>query len=164
MNAPWETTELIESTAVSFKSSPESTMLHAESLQNPTEWRCDSPFFGSVLKRFFRDASPIGHGGDQKAKIKSRDQPHKKYRYCRFVPITNPSKCKRLRLCGKVCFGDSPGLKFPRMSSSRESADSAARVAKLGATRASARATGWGRIRRKTGRDQGGSRRRCGSR
>src|SRR2546425_4186744 len=49
MNPPWETTELIESTAVSFTSSQESTVLHAGSLQNPTEWRCDSPFFGSVL-------------------------------------------------------------------------------------------------------------------
>jgi len=52
MIAPRETLDLIESMAVSFKSSPESTMLHAGSLQNPTEWQRDSPFFGSVLYRF----------------------------------------------------------------------------------------------------------------
>jgi len=48
MVVPRETTDLIETTAVSFRRDRESTLLHSASLQNPTESRQNSPFFGSV--------------------------------------------------------------------------------------------------------------------
>jgi hypothetical protein len=50
MIVPRETTDMIETTAVSGRRGLESTMLHTASLQNPTEWRRDSPFFGSVMQ------------------------------------------------------------------------------------------------------------------
>ena len=49
MGVPRETTDLIEITAVRFRTVQESTMLHSASLQNPTERRRNSPFFGSAL-------------------------------------------------------------------------------------------------------------------
>ncbi len=49
---PRETSEFIESTAVSVKRDYESPMLHAGILQNPTEQRRDYPFFGSLLTGF----------------------------------------------------------------------------------------------------------------
>ena len=52
MGVPREATDLIETTAVRFRTGQKSTMLHSASLQNPTEWRRNSPFFGSVLRRF----------------------------------------------------------------------------------------------------------------
>ncbi len=45
-----ETTDLIETTAVRFRTVQESTTLHSASLQNPTEWHRNSPFFGSALR------------------------------------------------------------------------------------------------------------------
>jgi hypothetical protein len=50
MTVPRETTDLIETTAVSGRRGLESTMLHTASLQNLTEWRRNSPFFGSVIQ------------------------------------------------------------------------------------------------------------------
>src|SRR3979411_3251375 len=47
VSVPQGATELIESTAVSVTSGQGRTMLHRVSIQNPTEWRGDSPFFGS---------------------------------------------------------------------------------------------------------------------
>jgi hypothetical protein len=50
MIGPRGTLDLIETTAVSERRGLESTMLHTASLQNPTEWRQDSPIFGSVIQ------------------------------------------------------------------------------------------------------------------
>src|SRR5260370_36894269 len=51
-NAQRETLDSIESTAVSVRQRREGVMLHGASLQNPTEWRRESPFFGRVLIDF----------------------------------------------------------------------------------------------------------------
>src|SRR2546427_12660488 len=96
MIAPRETLDLIESTAVSFKSSPESTVLHAGSLQNPTEWRCDSPFFGSVLSVSSVMHFQSGMAGDQKGRIKDRAHPQKKKSFLELWPLKKPTKVKRL--------------------------------------------------------------------
>ena len=53
---PRETSESIESTAVSVRSSQESPVVHAGILQNPTEYRRDSPFFGSAVAFSTRSA------------------------------------------------------------------------------------------------------------
>jgi len=53
MGVPRETTDLIETTAVNLRTGQKGAMLHSPSLQNPTEWRRNSPFFGSVPLRFF---------------------------------------------------------------------------------------------------------------
>src|ERR1700731_546513 len=49
MGVRWETMDLIEIKAVRFRTVQKSTMLHSASLQNPTEWHRNSPFFGSAL-------------------------------------------------------------------------------------------------------------------
>jgi hypothetical protein len=55
MIVPRETIDLIETMAVRFDSGKESTMLQRASLQNPTEWQRDSPFFGSIHGRHGSD-------------------------------------------------------------------------------------------------------------
>ncbi len=50
MIVPRETLDLIETTAVRFGSCQKGTKLRSASLQNPTEYRRDSPFFGSVQR------------------------------------------------------------------------------------------------------------------
>jgi hypothetical protein len=69
MIVPRETTELIETTAVSVGSGQESARLHRASLQNPTEWRRNSPFFGRVLCRFVFDGAAVGRMGGYELKI-----------------------------------------------------------------------------------------------
>ena len=69
MIVPRETTELIETTAVSVGSGQESTILQSASLQNPTEWRRNSPFFGSVLCRFVLDEVAVERMGGYELKI-----------------------------------------------------------------------------------------------
>ena len=46
-------------------------MLHSASLQNLTEWRRDSPFFGSVPRCSVLDGGAIVRIGDQKLEIVS---------------------------------------------------------------------------------------------
>ena len=48
-------------------------MLPSASLQNPTEWPRDSPFFGSTLC----EVEPLSGDAD--------DTPGREYRYCRFL-------------------------------------------------------------------------------
>ena len=71
MIVPRETTELIETTAVSVGSGQESARLHRASLQNPTECRRNSPFFRSVLGRFVLDGPAIDSIGDHEVKTDS---------------------------------------------------------------------------------------------
>src|SRR5260370_39252729 len=71
MIVPRESTELIETTAVSFRRDRENTMLHSASLQNPTECRRNSPFFRSVLGRFVLDGPAIDSIGDHGVKTDS---------------------------------------------------------------------------------------------
>jgi hypothetical protein len=71
MIVPRETTELIETTAVSVGSGQENTILQSASLQNPTEWRRNSPFFGSVLCRFVLDEVAAERKGGYESKIGS---------------------------------------------------------------------------------------------
>jgi len=68
---PREAADLIETMAVSFKSGQKGSMLHCESIQNPTERRQGSPFFGSALRRFCVDRPAIGCMGDHELKIES---------------------------------------------------------------------------------------------
>jgi hypothetical protein len=71
MIVPRGIVELIETTAVSFKSVQKGSMLHRESIQNLTEWRRGSPFFGSVALRFLADGPALGSMGDREVKIGS---------------------------------------------------------------------------------------------
>jgi len=64
MGVPRETTDLIETTAVRFRTGQKSPMLHGASLQNPTEWRRNSPFFGSDLRRFLLVGTAVDRIGD----------------------------------------------------------------------------------------------------
>ena len=52
MVVPRGTANLIESTVVSSRHVRNGALLLGASLQNPTEWRRDSPFFGSDFGRF----------------------------------------------------------------------------------------------------------------
>jgi hypothetical protein len=75
-----EAMNLVETKAVSFSRPRESTSDHSASLQNPTEWRRDSPFFGSVGRRFVLDGVVIGgHGSameDQNIDIVDSSESH----------------------------------------------------------------------------------------
>jgi hypothetical protein len=72
MIVPRGTLDLIETTAVSGSRGLESVTLHTTSLQNPTEWQWDSPFFGSVFERFRFDRRAITRDGKCKVKIVCR--------------------------------------------------------------------------------------------
>src|SRR5258708_39233662 len=69
MIVPRESTELIETTAVSAESGQESARLHRASLQNPTECRRNSPFFGSVLCRSTFGVVAVGRMGGYELRI-----------------------------------------------------------------------------------------------
>ena len=71
MVVPREILDLIETTAVSVGSGQESPLLHRARLQNPTEWRRNSPFFGSVRGRFVLDGPAIESTGDREVKFAS---------------------------------------------------------------------------------------------
>ena len=69
MGVPRETTDLIETTAVRFRTGQKSPMLRRAGLQNPTEWRCNSPFFGSVLLRFLPVGTAVDRIGDHEVRV-----------------------------------------------------------------------------------------------
>ena len=69
MGVPREATDLIETTAVSFRTGQKGTILHSASLQNPTEWRRNSPFFGSVLRRLLLAGTAVDRVGDHEIKV-----------------------------------------------------------------------------------------------
>lgn len=100
--------EPIESTAVNLGASLESSMLHCPGLQNPTECRVELSILWECFKRFPGDESSIRLAATKRA-IKSLDWAQMKYRYGSFVSnITNTSKCKRLRMRGRVSFREKP--------------------------------------------------------
>src|SRR5437016_10813228 len=127
MGVPRETTDLIETTAVRFRTGQKSPMLHSAGLQNPTEWRWNSPFFGSVLLRFLLVGTAVDRIGDHEVRV--CDWGKTEYRYCGFLVKTIIlSRCKRLRRSARIC------LKLPRLNPPRGSADNAAIAASLGTT------------------------------
>jgi len=72
VSIPQGTSELIESTAFSQGAGRWKPMLHAWILQNPTEWRPCSPFFGSVYSRFPHTGTcSRPRIGDQRRRTKS---------------------------------------------------------------------------------------------
>src|SRR6266566_3884304 len=100
-------------------------MLHSASLQNPTEWRWNSPFFGSVLLRFLLVGTAVDRIGDHEVRV--CDWGKKEYRYCGFLVKTIIlSRCKRLGRSARIC------LKLPRLNPPRGSSDNAAIAARLG--------------------------------
>ncbi len=83
MGVPRETTDLIETTAVRFRTGQKSPMLRRAGLQNPTEWRWNSPFFGSVLLRFLLVGTAVDRISDHEVRV--CDWGKMEYRYCGFL-------------------------------------------------------------------------------
>jgi hypothetical protein len=87
MVVPRGTANLIESTVVSGKHVRNRAMLQGASLQNPTEWRRDSPFFGSDFGRFLVEGhrSPaINRNRDREVREVRFDLWKRKWKYRYF--------------------------------------------------------------------------------